>query len=318
MRVFTKVLKGVSNMIPLVDVVRKLDQEFDIKSYGQDSSFSRFIPHVYNSVQFDWQSVFEKYFTKYFNGLMLKGSPEINHVFLAVFPTDYVLNRFIEESQEGDLLFMHHPLLMECGDPNGKWGRGFVPIKEELINKMIDKNLSVYTCHIPLDYHQQLGTNMAIAKALNANIVDGFLPNEKGENLILICNIDETSTDRLEENLKDIFQIPYVDFEGKLINDIRKIAIVAGCGDKVDWMQEAESRGVQAYITGEIHCHIDNEYGKMKYQQMKKYAKTTTMSLIGVSHSASEFLVKKTLLKDWFEKSIGLPTILIPQEKWWL
>lgn len=95
---------------------------------------------------FDWKSVFEKDFTELFNGWMMKGSSEIKNVFLSVFPTDYVLERFINESNEGDLLFMHHPLLMECGDPYGIWGKGFVPIKEKYINKIRDRNLSIYTC----------------------------------------------------------------------------------------------------------------------------------------------------------------------------
>jgi putative NIF3 family GTP cyclohydrolase 1 type 2 len=305
-------------VVLLDELVNKLDNELNIKSFGKDPAFSRFIPDVYNPLKFDWKSVFENDFTKLFNGLMLKGASEIRSVFLAVFPTDYVLERFIKESNEGDLLFMHHPLLMECGDPNGKWGRGFVPIKEEYIKKIKDKNLSVYTCHVPLDYHKQLGTSFAIAKALKGNIVDGFSPNDNGSNLVLVCNVEETNTDALEQKLKEIFELPYVDFEGKRLDNIRKIAIVAGCGDKVDWMKEAEKKGVQAYITGEIHCHIDNEYGKMKYEKMIDYAKNTPMSLIGVSHSASEYLVKKTLIKDWFESNFELNTILIPQEKWWL
>jgi putative NIF3 family GTP cyclohydrolase 1 type 2 len=308
----------VRNVVHLDEIVNKLDNELNIKSFGKDTAFSRFIPDVYDPLKFDWKNVFENDFTKLFNGLMLKGASEIRSVFLAVFPTDYVLERFIKESNEGDLLFMHHPLLMECGDPNGKWGKGFVPIKEEYIKKIKDKNLSVYTCHVPLDYHKQLGTSVAIAKVLNANIVDGFLPNDSGNNLVLVCNIEKTNTDALEQSLKEIFELPYVDFEGKRLNNIRKIAIVAGCGDKVDWMKEAEAKGVQAYITGEIHCHIDNNYGKLKYKNMINYAKNTSMSLMGVSHSASEYLVKKTLIKDWFESKFELNTILIPQEKWWL
>ncbi len=81
-------------------------------------------------------------------------------------------------------------------------------------------------------------------------------------------------------------------------------------------MEEAEKRGVQAYITGEIHCHIDNEYGKQRYKQMMDYVSNTSMSLIGVSHSASEYLVHKTLMKEWFENNFDIETVLIPQEKW--
>lgn len=304
-------------MASLSEVVDKLNEELGIETFGADPGFSRFIPAVYDPIGFDWRNAFEDEFKRLFNGLMLKGAPEVHNVFLAVFPTDHVLERFITESSEGDLLFMHHPLLMECGDPKGEWGRGFVPIKEKYINEIKNKRLSVYTCHEPLDYHKQLGTNVAIADSLQAEIVDGILPNENGDPLILICHIDETTTAALENRLRDIFDIPYVDFEGKRMNNIRRIAIVAGCGDKVDWMKEAEEKGVQAYITGEVHCHIDNDYGRTKYKEMMKYVKDTSMSLIGVSHSASEYLVKKTLMRDWFEQNFNVQTVMLPQEKWW-
>lgn len=83
-------------------------------------------------------------------------------------------------------------------------------------------------------------------------------------------------------------------------------------------MQEADALGAQAYITGEIHCHIDNPYGKQRFAQMMEYVPETTMSLIGVSHSASEYLVMKTQMKRWFEQSTSLRVVLLPQEKWWL
>ena len=248
-------------MVLLNEVVKKLDNEFNIKLFGKDTSFSRFIPNVYEPINFDWASAFEKDFNELFNGLMLKGASRIEKVFLAVFPTDYVLDRFIQESNEGDLLFMHHPLLMECGDPKGKWGQGFVPIKEKYIKQIKEKGLSVYTCHIPLDCHKKLGTNIAIAKELNAEVLIDDTTNAKND-YVLYCSIENTNTDSLISTLEEIFDIPYVDLEGRKLGSIRKVAIVAGCGDVVGWMKEAEENGVQAYITGEVHCHIDNEYGK--------------------------------------------------------
>lgn len=304
-------------MVKLSDMVFELDTELRINDFGKDDSFSRFIPMVYDPINFDWKEEFEKKFVELFNGLMIEGGPEISKVFLAVFPTDKVLERFIEEGNTGDLLFMHHPLLMECGDPKGLWGQGFVPIKEAYIEKIKEKRLSVYTCHIPLDLHKTLGTNVAIANALHADIL---LENDSKTTVeyISYCNIKPTNTTDLIAKLRATFDISYVDFEGEVVEGIQKIAIVAGCGDVVDWMKEAEEKGAQAYITGEIHCHIDNDYGKKKYDEMMEYARTSKMSLIGVSHAASEFLVHKTLMKDWFEKNFNVKTVLIAQEKWWL
>jgi putative NIF3 family GTP cyclohydrolase 1 type 2 len=207
---------------------------------------------------------------------------------------------------------MYHPIVMECGDPKGDWGKGFTPIEERYIEQIKEKKLSIYTCHIPMDCHDELGPHIAMARALDAKMIETI------EDYIVICKINKMNTQEFISIVIDIFNIPYVDFEGVMKNTIETIAIVAGCGDVVDWMKAAEEKGVQAYLTGEIHCHIDNEYGKKKYAEMKKYATETTMSLIGVSHAASEFLVHKTLMNDWFKQNFNVNTVIIPQEKWWV
>ncbi|ENQ3080459.1 Nif3-like dinuclear metal center hexameric protein [Bacillus cereus] len=299
-------------MPKLQEIEHQLHSLFSVHQYGIDPGFSRFLPAAYDSISFPWQRFFEDDFVTYFNGLMIKGSDVVRNVFLAVFPTDEVLDRFLSEGTAGDLLFMHHPLVMECGDPHGLPGRGFVPIPKHYLQAIKEKGLSVYTCHAPMDRHQTYGTSIAIAKALHASVNETFA-NGDG----LICKIAPTNTNELIEKAKQIFDIPYVDFEGQTRSHITKIAIIAGCGDKVSMMQEAEEKGAQAYITGEVHCHIDNDYGKKKYAIMKEYIPHTNMSLIGVSHSASEYLVKKTLMYDWFAQNFNVNVVLLPQEKWW-
>ncbi|MED1411857.1 MULTISPECIES: Nif3-like dinuclear metal center hexameric protein [Bacillus] len=306
-------------MPALKEIERSLNHLFQIEKYGKDSSFSRFIPATYDQIQFPWKQFFEANFVEQFNGLMIRGAENVNTVFLAVFPTDDVLEKFISQSMTGDLLFMHHPLVMECGDPLGKSGRGFVPIPSKYLYAIKEKQLSIYTCHGPMDFHQTYGTSISIAKALQANVIDGFAQGGPEQEAVgLICEIDETSTEKLQKHLKKLFNIPYTDFEGKQHDSITKIAIIAGCGDVVSLMKEAEEKGAEAYITGEIHCHIDNEYGKYKYSLIMDYVKETNMSLIGVSHSASEYLVKKTLMHGWFKEIFDVNITLLPQEKWWL
>ncbi|MCM3734507.1 Nif3-like dinuclear metal center hexameric protein [Bacillus cytotoxicus] len=299
-------------MPKLQEIEHQLHTLFSVHQYGVDPGFSRFLPAAYDSISFPWQEFFEDDFVTYFNGLMLKGADVVRNVFLAVFPTDEVLDRFLTEGTAGDLLFMHHPLVMECGDPHGLPGRGFIPIPGHYLRAIKEKGLSVYTCHAPMDIHQTYGTSIAIAKALQASVIESFAEGDG-----LICEVAPTNTNELIEKAKRIFDIPYVDFEGKTNSHISKIAIIAGCGDKVSMMQEAEEKGAQAYITGEVHCHIDNDYGKKKYDIMKEHISHTNMSLIGVSHSASEYLVKKTLMYDWFSQNFNVNVVLLPQEKWW-
>jgi putative NIF3 family GTP cyclohydrolase 1 type 2 len=248
---------------------------------------------------------------------MIKGDPKVNSIFLASFPTDEVLKQFLEEGQEGDLLFMHHPIPMECGDPRGEWGRGFVPINPNILEELSQKKLSIYTCHAPLDYNRKIGTSDAIAEALDGKIVDDFCEYGNGK-AGLICDVNQTSTEELIKKLIELFEIPYVDFEGKKHKAINRIAIIAGCGDVVSDMKLTERKGAQAYVTGEIRCHIDNDYGKHKYKLMMDYVQETQMSLIGLSHAASEFFVMKTQMKRWIEQEMDVSVRLLRQSNWWL
>ncbi|MBN3554401.1 Nif3-like dinuclear metal center hexameric protein [Fictibacillus nanhaiensis] len=304
-------------MVELKRIDHAIDELFTYRKIGTDPAFSRFIPMVYDPIHFNWRHEFEPEFTKLFNGLMLRGDEEVKRIFLAVFPTDEVLERFISESNPGDLLFMHHPIVMECGDPKGNWGRGFMPIPPLFIKQMKKKRLSVFTLHVPLDYSRKISTSDAWGKALGAKVVGELLKDDNGACGIL-CQIAPTSTEELIVGSTELFDIPYADVQGVIHKNITKIAIVAGCGDKVETMIEAEKMGAEAYLTGEVHCHIDNEYGKKKYEHMKCYIAQTSMSLIGVSHAASEYLVHATQLKNWFEVNFQLPVTLLPQSKWWV
>ncbi|MGG1660485.1 Nif3-like dinuclear metal center hexameric protein [Brevibacillus sp. NRS-1366] len=300
-----------------IRIGHELQKLFRMDEWDADPAFSRFIPMVYEPLGFPWRSFFEADFVQKFNGFMLAGREEVNTVFLAVFPSDDVLECFIAQSRPGDLLFMHHPLLMECGDPRGNWGRGFVPIRSEHLEAMKDKELSVFTCHLPMDTSLPIGTGGAMIEALGAEMIRPFIPYGNGH-VGHICRIKETDTDSLCFQLRLLFDIPYVDFGGKRREQIQTIAIVPGCGDVVKDMQEAEALGAQAYITGEIHCHIDNPYGKQRYAQMMEYVPATSLSLIGVSHAASEYLVMKTQMKRWLEQHFpDIEVVLLPQAKWW-
>ena len=302
--------------VPISKVTDTLDSFFKIKELEKDPAMSRFVPMAYKHTH-QWEKIFEPDFLKRFNGLMIKGADEIRTVFTASFPHIEILQKFISQSRAGDFIFLHHPIPLECGDPEGNLGRGFLPIDLLLLQKVVKKRLSIYSCHAPLDYNKKISTNRAIVEALKARIESEFLPYGNGY-AGLIATINPISTDDLIVRLKKIFGIPYIDFAGKNVDRITKIGIVAGGGDEVEYSQTAKERGAQAYITGEIFSHYDSDWGKQNIAKLKKYAKTVDISLIGVSHAASEFLVMKTQIPKFLKENFGLPIIPLAQKKWWV
>jgi putative NIF3 family GTP cyclohydrolase 1 type 2 len=297
-------------------VVDKIESFFKDGEFGPDSLFSMIIPGAYGSIGFPWETFFEADFVKRFSGLMLRGDDNVTKAYCAVFPEVGILDKFITTSSRGDILFVHHPLDLRSGDPQGKWAEGFIPIRPETLEQMKCKGLSFYACHNGLDLNKSIGTSVSIAKALNAKVKERFV--EHGNGFIgIICTISPLSTSKLIDQLKGIFDIPYVDQEGPLSKNINTIAIVAGGGDSIDIMMEAERKGAQAYITGEIHHRIFSDQFRANYQAVIKYARTCKITLIGVSHAASEYLVMRNHMAEWFQTECAVSAEALPEAHWW-
>lgn len=261
--------------------------------------------------------MFEKGFCKLFNGLMLKGSPIVKEVFCISFPTPAVLRTILDTMTGNTLIFTHHPIDMITG------GKGFIAIDLALLEKLKKRNVSIYSVHAPLDIHQQLGTNSAIVEALSMKVVKSFAPYPKAPNYAgRIGTIKPISFERFTGVLKDLFGISKLDIGGTEIAEVRKIAVVAGGADEVQLMEEAQNEGCEVFLTGEWYTRVTPtdkegiEWAKRNNKECIKFSRETTMSLIAVSHAASEFLVMRTQMKKWLE-DFGLRVTAVPQKDWW-
>jgi putative NIF3 family GTP cyclohydrolase 1 type 2 len=303
-------------MEPLAALVARLDEFFDIAGAGADPVFARYLPETYDRAGIDWRNRFVPSFAERFNGLMLEGAGGVHTVFLSAFPGPEVLDAFLAQAREGDLLFLHHPIDLESGDPLGEPGRGFLPIAAAILDRLAAQRLSVYSCHAPMDVHTEIGTTAAMVKGIGASVEDRFWPYANGF-AGAICAIEPIGTLDLMALLRYVFGITFVDFAGRLRQQITRLAVVAGAGYKVDQMREAEAKGAQAYLSGEIFDRIDTERGRELFSQVEGFALATEMALIGVSHAASEYLVMKTQMAHWLREHFALEVALLPPARWW-
>lgn len=306
-------------MSTLSAITSALDEFFAIAGSGADPAFSRFLPTAYEEEAREWREWVEPAFETHFNGLMLRGGDAVTRVFLAAFPSNVVLQQFLDRASPGDLLFVHHPLDLddlESGDPQGSWGRLFRPITESSLTAPQRQRLSIYSCHAPLDYHESISTSQSIAAALGGTITGRFFPYGAGQAGV-IARIPPIAIADLEDSLRRVFDVPYLDTAGARPDGIEVVAIVAGAGDRVDQMAGAEAAGAQAYIRGEIHSRIDTEYGHMKFAAVEHFAKTSAMALLGVSHAASEFLVMRHEMIEWFSQRFAIDTVALAEPHWW-
>ena len=305
-------------MQKLTHLTKALDDLFKIERVESDPAFRHFIPETYEPMGVNWRSYFATDFCTRFNGLMIRGYGDVNTVYCGVFPSETVIDQFISQAGPGDLFFTHHALDMRMGDPRRKSETipFLVPIPELQLKAMRERHLSLYSCHVPMDLNFEIGTTSAIIEAIGATVVDHFFYGEYGP-YGAICEIAPRSTKALSSELRAAMELPYVESLGYDHKVLTRIAVVAGAGVRVERYLEVESKGAQAYVTGEIRNHIDNEVGRFRDAEIMEYAKTTPMSLIGTSHAASEYLVMKTQMKAWFENAMHTEVHLLPEGHWW-
>ncbi len=305
-----------AHMTPLHDVVTALDRLFRIEDVERDPAMSRFVPAVYGAAAVNWQRYVTPEFAARFNGLMVRGSEQLGRVYAAAFPSAEILDAWLSQAHAGDLLLTHHPIDCRNGDPRGAWGEGFVPISPEQLDAITERQLSMYACHTPMDTAEEVGTTAAMVEAL-AGRVEGVFWEYGAGYAGRICRVAPLSTDELHEQLLRTYDLPYLEQDGPRHDRIEMVAVVAGVGDKVNFMEAAERLGAQAYVTGELHVRIEGEYGRAKYAQVEAFAQRTGMSLLGVSHAASEHLVMETQLPRWFRKTFGLDVRPLREQHWW-
>ncbi len=99
------------------------------------------------------------------NGLQVEGTDDVTKVAVAV---DSSLSTFEQAAEMGaDMLIVHHGLFW--GDPK--------PIRgahKRRVAFLLEKDISLYAAHIPLDAHREVGNNWGLARILELDELEPF------------------------------------------------------------------------------------------------------------------------------------------------
>lgn len=173
------------------------------------------------------------------NGLQVEGADEVTKVAVAV---DSSLSTFEQTADVGaDFLIVHHGLFW--GEPLAVTG-----MHRRRIAYLLDKDLSLYAAHIPLDAHREVGNNWGLARLLGLTELDDFgtwrgMPiGVKGvfPNPMSLRDLADTIENELGESV-------LVHAGGPM--EIASLGIITGAAAR-DIVTAAET-GLDAFLTGE-------------------------------------------------------------------
>lgn len=223
------------------------------------------------------------------NGLQVEGAQNVTKVAVAV---DSSLSTFEQAAEVGaDMLVVHHGLFW--GEPLALRGP-----HARKVRYLLDKNISLYAAHIPLDAHEEVGNNWGLARILG---MDGLEPfglwagkpiGVKGTfpNPITLRDLADLIEKELGESV-------LVHAGGPL--EIGSLGIISG-GAARDIVTAAEE-GLDAFLTGEPKHEVFYESFERNINAL--YAGHYMTETVGVN-----------LLADKLRHEFGLATefILLP------
>lgn len=172
-----------------------------------------------------------------FNGLQVSNDGRVSRIGAAV---DAGLVPFRKAIEAGvDFLVVHHGIFWDM--PRPLTG----PVYERMAT-LVRGNCALYSSHLPLDAHPEIGNNVLLARQLGLAPAGGFLPNEGGDIGVVASNLLPRST--LRERLKGLYpRCVVLEFGSEFP---RKVAFCSGSGNSA--MAGLAAAGVDTLVTGEL------------------------------------------------------------------
>lgn len=181
------------------------------------------------------------------NGLQLANDGRVSKIGAAV---DAGVIPFQKAAAAGiDYLIVHHGMYWDMPRPITG------PVYER-VSTLMKANCALYSNHLPLDAHPEIGNNALYAKQLGLTGTRGFMPNQGGD-IGLIC-ANTTPRDQLRSKLESLYsQVIAIEY-GK--ETPKEVAFCSGGGASA--LRDLVTTDVDTLITGELreeHFNIAQE-----------------------------------------------------------
>jgi dinuclear metal center YbgI/SA1388 family protein len=215
------------------------------------------------------------------NGLQVENAGEVTRIGAAVDLCEATVQ--LAAAQGVDLLLVHHGLF---------WGglRPLVGPRQRRLAGLVRHDIALYSAHLPLDCHPDVGNNAVLARALGV-VLRGAFGKHDG---VPIGVWGELSTERaaLQQKIAAVLgPVPRLMPFGPAA--VRLVGIITGAGGSM--IADAAAAGLDTYITGEgpHHTFFDAEELGLNVFYAGHYATET----VGVKALAEH--VKATFRIPW-------------------
>jgi dinuclear metal center YbgI/SA1388 family protein len=174
------------------------------------------------------------------NGLQLENDGRVTKIGAAVDASEAAIDLAVKENV--DLLFVHHGLFW--GGLNRITGAYHRKLKQS-----IAANIAIYSAHLPLDFHCEIGNNILLANALKLPAAESLSHNSRRLGVSVSTELDLRE---LVKRLRDVLgRDPWVCASGP--EKVRHVAIATGAAGTL--VEKIAGLGIDTFVTGEGPHH---------------------------------------------------------------
>jgi len=226
------------------------------------------------------------------NGLQLENSGRVTRILGAVDACQATIDAAAE--RHADLLLVHHGLF---------WGglQAAVGRHGRRLRALISHDIALYSAHLPLDRHPEVGNNAVLARALGVEALEPF-GRADGEREIGWAGPLELPLAELVGRIERRLGVPPLRVVATGPDPLRRVAVVTGAGSGL--LAEARDRGIDTLVTGEgpHHAYFDAEEWGLNLILAGHYASET----VGVQALGAHLAERFGLPFEFFDHPTGL------------
>lgn len=216
------------------------------------------------------------------NGLQVEGKKEIKKIATAVSASLETIYAAVQA--EADALIVHHGIF---------WNKDSYCItgtKKEKIHLLLEKGISLFGYHLPLDVHREVGNNWRAAQEMGWEALEPFgLMNKVAIGVKGI--IDPLSREQMQTRLEAYYHHPAtIVFGGKA--EIKTVALISGSAHRN--LIDAANEGIDAFITGTYD------------EPVWPLAQEEGINFYALGHSATERVGPRSLAEH-LKNQFGIP-----------
>ncbi|AEO08098.1 Nif3-like dinuclear metal center hexameric protein [Buchnera aphidicola] len=183
------------------------------------------------------------------NGLQIEGRSVVKKIITGVTACQDLLEKAVYYN--ADAIIVHHGYFWKNET------RYIHNMQKKRLKTILTNNINLYSWHLPLDIHTELGNNAQIAKKLNISVKGNVLP-------YVFWGImkNKITGDTLVNQIKNQFKITPIHLYENAPLYINRIAWCSGRGQS--FIKQAYKFNIHAFLTGEISeetMHISKELG---------------------------------------------------------